>query len=59
MRLESRCEQIVEVDLISLVDARDGDGASVTLLAGASGSTLLLLFAIFLDGVTSLGSHVD
>ena len=49
MHFECLCEQIIEVHLVGLVDARDGDGAAVAGFAGARGLTLL-----FLAGTVSL-----
>ena len=57
--LEGGGEQVVQVDFVGLVDARNGNRASVTLLAGTRGRTLFLVFAVGLNGVAGLGCHVD
>lgn len=59
MNFEGGGEQVVKVDFVRLVDARNGDGAAVALLAGAGCRALFLVFAVSLNGVTSPGSDVD
>lgn len=59
MDFEGRREQVVQVDLVGFVDARNGNGASIALLAGAGGSALLFVLAVGLNGIAGLGGHVD
>ena len=61
LSLECRGEEIVQILLILLVDARDGDGAAIAGRAGASGHAFLRISAAVYHsgtGVTALIDHL-
>ena len=59
VHLEGLSEEIVKVDLVGFVNARDGNRAAVTWFAGARGSAHFFLFAVSLDHGACSSGHVD
>jgi len=59
VHLERLSEEIVQVDLVGFVNARDGYRAAVTGFTGASGSAHFFLFAVSLDHGASSGGHIN
>ena len=59
VHLKRLCEEIVQVDFVCFVDARDSNRAAVTGLTGARGSTQFFLFTVSLNHCTCSGSYID
>lgn len=59
VHLKRLCEQVVQVHFVCFVNARDGNRAAVTGLAGTRGSAHFFLFTVSLNHSTCSGSHID